>query len=368
MAQCSPHCGAGAIGSSDRFRYIPAMLATPFPPIPVAVLALSGVIPFDLVIPGQIFGDPVPILGAVRYRLLLCGATRGLLHTAGDLPVGVPFGLEALAEAHTIVVPGIQDVEAPLPPEALAALRAAAERGARIASICTGAFVLAAAGLLDGRRATTHWAHAARLAERYPRVEVDAKVLYVDEGQVLTSAGMAAGIDLCLHLVRRDYGAEVANAIARLMVVAPHRSGGQAQYIEQPLPDRRASGLERTLAWACENLDRPLTVAGMARHAAMSIRHFTRRFQAETGSSPLRWLLSQRVLAARRLLETTDLSVEQVAAGVGFGSAASLRVHFQREVRTSPLQYRRTFRGSGGGATAKPAGASAAGGSPNAIT
>jgi AraC family transcriptional regulator, transcriptional activator FtrA len=215
-----------------------------------------------------------------------------------------------------------------------------------VASICTGAFVLAQAGLLDGRRATTHWAYAERLAERYPAVTVNPGVLYVDEGDVLTSAGVAAGIDLCLHLVRRDHGAEVANAVARRIVVAPHRDGGQAQFVEAPLPVGEGRGLEATRAWAARRLREPLTVAAMARHAACSERTFARRFRAETGTTPLQWLLGQRVLHARRLLEATDLPVEDVADAAGFGTAASLRSHFRRATATTPLAYRRTFRGS----------------------
>ena len=245
-----------------------------------------------------------------------------------------------------MLVPGLRPARWPPPAAALEALRAAHARGARVASICTGAFVLAHAGLLDGRRATTHWAHAERLAERYPAVTVDPGVLYLDEGDVLTSAGVAAGIDLCLHLVRRDHGAEVANAVARRIVVAPHRDGGQAQFVEAPVPVAEEHGLEPTRAWATERLREPLTVAAMARHAACSERTFARRFRAETGTTPLQWLLGQRVLHARRLLEATDLPVEHVADAAGFGTAASLRAHFRRATATTPLAYRRTFRGS----------------------
>ena len=235
----------------------------------------------------------------------------------------------------------------PPPAAVLEALRAAHARGARVASICTGAFVLAHAGLLDGRRATTHWAYAERLAERYPAVTVDPGVLYVDEGDVLTSAGVAAGIDLCLHLVRRDHGAEVANAVARRIVVAPaprRRAGAVRRGARCRVADEH--GLEPTRAWATQRLREPLTVAAMARHAACSERTFARRFRAETGTTPLQWLLRQRVLHARRLLEATDLPVEHVADAAGFGTAASLRAHFRRATATTPLAYRRTFRGS----------------------
>ncbi|HEX8245034.1 MAG TPA: helix-turn-helix domain-containing protein [Longimicrobium sp.] len=325
-------------------------LSSPFPadhgdaaPIHVVVLALDSVVPFDLGVACQVFGYASPDLGAMRYRMTLCAAAPGLVTTSIGFGVTVDHGLEALAAADTVIVPGIRNIDAPTPPAVVQALRAAHARGARIASICTGAFVLAQAALLDGRAATTHWKDAATLAERFPAVRVDPRVLYVDEGQVLTSAGIAAGIDLCLHIVRRDWGAEVANALARRLVVPPHRSGGQAQFVEQPVPARASGGLERTRTWAIERLDRRVTVDEMARHAVMSRRNFTRRFRAETGTSPLQWLLQQRVLRARRLLETTGMSVQRIALECGFGSALSLRDHFTREVGASPAAYRRAF-------------------------
>jgi len=223
-------------------------------------------------------------------------------------------------------------------------VRAAAARGARIASICTGAFVLGAAGLLDGRRATTHWAYARRFARLFPEVEIDPRVLYVDDGDILTSAGVAAGIDLCLHMVRCDHGAEAANRVARRIVVAAHREGGQAQFVERPLTEAPSGGLAPTRVWMVERLAEPLTVADMARHAGYSARSFARRFQAETGTSPLRWLIGQRVEHARRLLESTDLPVEHVAERAGFGTAVAMRQHFARAVSTSPTAYRRAFR------------------------
>jgi transcriptional regulator GlxA family with amidase domain len=307
----------------------------------VTVLALADVVAFDLSTPAQVFGNEPE-----RYAFSACGVRAGRVPTTTGFALHVPRGLDAVAAADTILVPGLRPAQWPPPARALDALRAAHARGARIASICTGAFVLAHAGLLDGRRATTHWAHAEQLAERYPAVTVDAGVLYVDEGDVLTSAGVAAGIDLCLHLVRRDHGAEVANAVARRIVVAPHRDGGQAQFVEAPLPAARERGLESTRAWAAQRLREPLTIAAMARHAACSERTFARRFRAETGTTPLQWLLGQRVLHARRLLEATDLPVEDVADAAGFGTAASLRSHFRRATATTPLAYRRTFRGS----------------------
>ncbi|HEX6750304.1 MAG TPA: helix-turn-helix domain-containing protein [Longimicrobium sp.] len=312
-------------------------------PIHVVLLVLDSIVPFDLGVACQVFGYARPDLGAMRYRMTLCAAEPGPVTTSVGFPVTVDRGLDALEEAHTIIVPGIRAYDAPAPPAVVDALRAAHARGARIASICTGAFVLAEAGLLDGRKATTHWKDAALLAERYPEVCVDPRVLYVDEGQVLTSAGIAAGIDLCLHIVRRDWGAEVANALARRLVVPPHRSGGQAQFVEEPVPARPAGGLERTRTWTLEHLDRRVTVDEMARHAATSRRNFTRRFRAETGTSPLQWLLQQRVLRARRLLETTEMSVGRIALECGFGSALSLRDHFTREVGATPAAYRRAF-------------------------
>lgn len=223
-------------------------------------------------------------------------------------------------------------------------MRTAAGRGARVVSVCTGAFALAASGLLDGLRATTHWRDAAELAARHPAVDVDPDVLYVDAGHVLTSAGVAAGIDLCLHLVRSDYGAEAAARIARRMVVAPHREGRQAQYVQRPLPSSGA-GLAATCAWALERLAEPLTVPAMAAHAGWAPRTFARRFLAETGNTPLRWLAAQRLLEARRLLETTDLAVDQVAARSGLGTPANLRLHLARDANTTPTAYRRTYRG-----------------------
>jgi AraC family transcriptional activator FtrA len=264
--------------------------------------------------------------------------------TENGFDVLVPHGLEALERAETVIVPGIGDRAWPIAPEPVEALRAAAARGARVASICTGAFVLAAAGLLDGRRATTHWRYAELLASGFPAVIVVPDVLYVDEGDVLTSAGVAAGIDLCLHIVRCDHGAEAANAIARRMVVAAHREGGQAQFVERPLPAAAGDGLAATRAWIQERLAEPLSIDAMARHAGYSARTFARRFRAETGTTPLQWLIGLRVTEARRLLEATDASVEEVASRAGFGGAVALRQHFARLVGTSPTAYRRAFR------------------------
>jgi transcriptional regulator GlxA family with amidase domain len=306
----------------------------------VVALALPNVVAFDLSVPAQVFGRY-----AGPYAFEACAERPGRVPTTTGFSVHVDRGLDALADADTVIVPGFDPPAWELPGAVLAALRSAHARGARVGSICTGAFALAEAGLLDGRRATTHWAYAARLARMYPAVEVDPEVLYVDGGDVVTSAGVAAGIDLCLHLVRRDAGAEAANAIARQIVVAPHRDGGQAQFVDAPLPVADERGLAPTRAWALDRLREPLTVAAMARHAGCSERTFARRFRSETGTTPLQWLLRERVLHARRLLEATDLPVEDIACEAGFGTAASLRTHFRRSTATSPMAYRRTFRG-----------------------
>jgi AraC family transcriptional activator FtrA len=316
----------------------------------VVALALPGVVLLDLAAPTHLFGH----CGGRRYAFALAGLAAGPVTTTTGFDVVAPHGLEALAEADTIVVPGLADHLGVPPPAVLDGLRAAAARGVRVMSVCTGAFVLAHAGLLDGRRATTHWQSAAQLAERFPLVEVDPAVLYVDEGRILTSAGVAAGLDLCLHVIRRDHGAELAGRLARRTVVAPHRDGGQAQFVPRPVTsgapgfdaDGRVvpNGLEPTRVWALERLVEPLDVATLARHACVSPRTFARRFREETGTTPAQWLLDQRTLAAQALLERTDLPIEQVAQRSGFGSAASLRQHLGRRARTTPTAYRRTFR------------------------
>ena len=313
----------------------------------IAVLALPDVVIFDLAAPFQLLDRD--------YELTLCAPAPGSVQTTSGFPLVASHGLDALAEADTIVVPGFAPQEWPPPRPALRALQAADRRGVRIASICTGAFALGAAGLLDGRRVTTHWRHAERLAEMYPQARVDPDVLYVDEGDLLTSAGVAAGIDLCLHLLRRDHGVEAANAAARQTVVAPHRGGGQAQFVERAVPPTDDGSLEATRAYALEHLDRPLTVAQLAGHACTSERTFARRFRQETGTTPLKWLHAQRIDHARRLLETSDLSVETVARRCGFGSAAILRQHFRRCTSTTPTAYRRTFGGNVGSTAQRPA-------------
>lgn len=316
----------------------------------VVALALPRVVAFDLSIPAQIFGDPD--LGD-HYDFAVCTPRPGLVASTAGFEIAVGAGLELLEHADTVVVPGYRPRVDP-PEEVLDALRAAHERGTRLASVCVGAFALAAAGLLDGRGATTHWRHADELRARFPAVDVRPEVLYVDEGQVLTSAGISAGIDLCLHMVRRDHGAETAAEASRRMVAALYRSGGQAQFIQRPLPEDR-SALADTCAWAIGELQRPLTVAELAARAGYSVRSFSRQFHAQYGVSPARWLTGQRILEARRLLETTDLSIEAVARRCGLGSAANLRTHFARAVATTPTQYRRSFRGPADDANAAPA-------------
>jgi transcriptional regulator GlxA family with amidase domain len=312
----------------------------------VAVLALDPVVAFDLATAVQVLG-PNELDDAVRYDVTVCARRAGAVGTTHGYALHAPRGLGAVARADTVIVPGFDPRPGGIDPVVLRALRRAHGRGARIASICTGAYALAAAGLLDGRRATTHWAHAADLARRHPAVRVDPGVLFVDEGDVLTSAGVAAGIDLCLHLVRLDHGAAAANAVARRMVVAPLREGGQAQFVPAPLGDAGGASLARTRAWALGRLAEPLRVDALAAHAGYSPRTFLRRFRAETGTTPLAWLHAARIGRARELLESTGLPVEQVASRCGFGSAVALRRHFLAATATTPSAYRRAFLATG---------------------
>ncbi|HEX2698890.1 MAG TPA: helix-turn-helix domain-containing protein [Acidimicrobiales bacterium] len=311
----------------------------------VAAVIADGVAPFELAVGCEVFGIDRSELVDPWYRFLVCASTPGPTRTSVGFTIDTPYGLEEVRRADTVIVPAWGVTAQDVPGELVDALRAAHRRGARLLSVCSGAFVLAATGLLDGRRATTHWMYTDLLAQRHPEIDVDPRVLYVDEGDVMTSAGTAAGIDLCLHVVRLDHGAEVANAVARRMVVPPHRDGGQAQFVEAPVaPSAGDDPLATTLGWMLEHLDRPLTVDDLAERSHMSPRHFARRFRAVTGTTPHQWLLSQRVLLATRLLETTDEPVELVAYRCGMGTAANLRAHFQRAVGTSPQSYRRTFR------------------------
>lgn len=310
-------------------------------PRSVAIAATDGMLHFELAIAFEVFGSAPDAVRGPWYDVAVCGT-----HTvrAGHFMVEPDCGLDRLAQAETVIVPAVVDVDQAPPGDLVEAVRAAHRAGARVASLCTGAFVLAAAGLLDGRRATTHWAHAQDLATRYPRVTVDPSVLYVDEGTVLTSAGKAAAMDLSLHMVRRDHGSAIANVVARRLVVPPHRPGGQAQYVATPVPARDGHALADLLPWIVQRLDQPLTVEDLARQANMSSRHLARNFHAVTGTTPLQWLLTQRIGRARELLESTDDGIDTVASAAGMGTAATLRRHFQRAVGVAPDAYRRTFR------------------------
>jgi transcriptional regulator GlxA family with amidase domain len=311
----------------------------------VAVLALDGVSALDLAIPCQVFALPTGDDGTPAYELRVC-VDQAVAAAAGPVEpfrVSSSYGWEDVLEAATVIVPGFPHDQVPSP-RALRLLRQAAAGGARIASICTGAFALAHAGLLEGRRATTHWRFADVLAERFPRTRVDPSVLYVDEGQVLTSAGIAAGLDLCLHMVRRDHGAAVAAKVARTLVMSPQRTGGQAQFIEYRAPEEDVTDLAGTLEWMRGKLGEPLNLADIAAHAMMSRRSLARHFRAQTGTTPLRWLLAQRVQRARELLETTALPLARVAEACGFGSVETLRHHFTRQVGATPSAYRAAFR------------------------
>lgn len=311
----------------------------------IAIIAYDAVNLFQLGVATEIFGVERAELKVPWYRLLICATEPGPVRTSTSLLLNAPYHLEHLAEADTIIVPSSPRFRTTAAPDdLLEALRTAYQRGTRVISFCTGAFLLAAAGLLDGRRATTHWAWAAELATCYPKVQVNPHVLYVDDGQVLTAAGTAAAIDLSLYIVRQDYGAEIAAAVARRMVVPLHREGGQAQYIETPFPDLDENDpFGATLAWIAAHLDREFTIEQLAAQAAMSRRTFARRFSATLGMTPYQWILQQRIVLAQRLLETTNKPVEQIATCCGFHSAATLRLHFQRFLRISPQAYRHTF-------------------------
>jgi transcriptional regulator GlxA family with amidase domain len=306
----------------------------------IAVLVLEGAKPLDVGIPAQVFTHRA----SMPYEVRVCGASPGLVTGGDGLSYHVADGLEALEWADTVFVPGYRHPDTEEAPAAVVeALLTAYARGARLAAISTGAFALAATGLLDGRRATTHWHYSHALARKHPLVRVDENVLFVDEGRVLTSAGAASGIDLCLHLVRRDHGVGLSNHVARRLVAAPYRSGGQAQYVPRSVPEPLGELFAATRQWALARLEEPLTLADLARHANVSPRTFSRRFVEDTGYTPMQWILRARVDLARELLERTDLGVEQVAARVGLGTGANLRLHFHRILGTSPTEYRHTF-------------------------
>ncbi|KOV85713.1 GlxA family transcriptional regulator [Nocardia sp. NRRL S-836] len=300
---------------------------------------------YELGIPAAVFGTPQPDLADPWYEMWWCSTTGRTPNPT--FTVHTTHTLEDIARADTVIVPWVPEEvieeNAPVPPDLVEALRTAHDAGARMVSLCVGAFALAEAGILDGRRATAHWMHTALLAERYPDVQVDDSVLYVDDGNVLTSAGMTAGLDLCLHLVRRDLGAHVANQLARRMVVPAHRPGGQSQFIDLSVPAQDDDGLTPVLDWARERLDEPLTIGSLARRAAVSPRTFYRRLHAATGTTPLQWLLNERVARAQVLLESTDLSVEKIAALSGIGTANNLRHHFLKQVGVSPSDYRQAW-------------------------
>ncbi|MEV0976262.1 helix-turn-helix domain-containing protein [Streptomyces sp. NPDC049915] len=313
----------------------------------VAVLALPGVPPFELGIPSRVFGSVQDAEGRPLYDVTVCTADGAPVPSDAGFTVQPAAGPEALAAADTVIVPPTHAMPelgrgGPLPPEVTAAI-AGIRPGTRLVSICTGSYVLAAAGLLDGRPATTHWNLAPEFRRAYPKVRVDEDVLFVDDGDVLTSAGVAAGVDLCLHLIRRDHGAATANRAARMCVVPPWRDGGQAQYIDRPVPEPTLAGTTATRAWALEHLGEPLSLAQLAEHARMSLRSFTRRFRDEVGMTPVQWLTAQRLELAKQLLETTDLTIDLVAHRAGFGSANSLRAHMRAAFGVSPAAYRRAF-------------------------
>ncbi len=313
-------------------------------PHTVAVLAYAGMSAFETGIVTEVFGLPRPELEVDWYDLVVCAPDDHPVPVVGGASLSTPYRLDAFASADTVIVPGVSDVHATVAPQVIAALRRAYDRGSRIVSICSGAFALAAAGLLDGRAATTHWRYAALLRQRYPLIRVDPDVLYLADGKVFTSAGSAAGLDLCLHLVRADHGAAIANAVARRLVIPPHREGGQAQFIEAPVAvgpeDDRVA---RSMAWAVANLTEPLTVAALARQAHMSTRSYLRHFARCSGTSPIRWLVAQRIQASLPLLERGSATVDEIATAVGFESAVTFRYHFGRAMRTSPSGYRRAF-------------------------
>jgi transcriptional regulator GlxA family with amidase domain len=340
------HIGSHADAQSPFRRH---GVVSPLRPHRVVILALDGLLPFELGIPQRIFGRARDAEGRKLYEVVTCSIRPpGPVETDADFAVLVQNGPQALATADTVVVPASYELgpvhdEGVLTDELAAAL-AYVRPGTRLVSICTGGYVLAAAGYLDGRPATTHWSSAEHFQRLFPKVRVDADVLFIDDGDVLTSAGVAAGIDLCVHIVRRDHGTAVANDVARRTVVPPHRDGGQAQYIQRPVPEPQLATTIAARAWALRRLHEPIQLRDMAEQESMSVRTFTRRFREEAGISPGQWLTQQRVEHARHLLESTDLSIDQVAHDSGFGTAQSMRQHLQAALGVTPTAYRRTFR------------------------
>lgn len=314
----------------------------------IVTLVRDGVIPLEVGIPHRLFGQARSSDGEPLYEVVTAALQPGPVRAEADFCIEVRHGVEALGEADTVIVPAAPEDYDPQTQgrisdelrQALATIRP----GARVASICTGAFVLAAAGILDGHRATTHWKNAPDFERRFPQVDLDPTVLFTDCHNVLTSAGVASGLDLCIHMIRSDHGAAVANEVARGTIIPPHREGGQAQYIQRPVPGPASSNVSRARAWALDHLDRPITLDELARTCAMSKRTFTRRFREETALSPMQWLGEQRILRARELLETSDLTVDRIATQAGFGSGAAFRQLFRASLGVSPQTYRTTFR------------------------
>jgi len=309
----------------------------------VVAVAYDGLCTFEFGCAVEVFALERPELGVAWYDFAVCAAEPGPVRAAGGITVAAPHSLQLLARADTIVIPGWRDADEAPPAELIDAIRAAHRRGARLCSICSGVFVLAAAGVLDGLRAATHWRYAERLALRHPAIEVLGDALYVDNGQIITSAGSAAGLDMLLHLVRRDYGARIGNQVAQRLVVAPHREGGQAQFVPRPMAQDEAGRLSRLMDWLRAHVAEIHTVKTMAQRAAMSPRTLQRHFQEATGYGPVEWLIRERIAVARDLLESPHTPLVQVAELAGFGSEESLRRHFRRIVSTSPGAYRRTF-------------------------
>lgn len=329
-----------------HLAHIAHLAPSPVQPPIVAVVAFDGISPFHLSVPCIVFGEDYGAGGVPRFDVRVCAEAPGMLQTTAGFAIGAPHGLEAVHAADIVIVPSWRNALEPPSDALIDALRGAQARGAQIVGLCLGAFVLAAAGILDGRPATTHWAWAEAFARRYRAVRVDAAVLYIDDGQVLTSAGTAASLDCCLHLLRRRCGAQAANYVARRLVVPPHRQGSQAQYVEQPIGIRaRDERLSALLDWVQANLREPHSLDSLAQRALMSRRTFTRRFKQATGTTVGAWLLSARLSRAQQLLETTDDSVDAIAGTAGFGSAVSLRQHFAEAFKTTPSSYRREFRG-----------------------
>lgn len=313
----------------------------------VAAVAYDGLCTFELGVAVEVFGLPRPEMGENWYQFEVAGIDAGEMRAIGGMRVVVDGGVETIERAGTIIIPGWRGVDARVPASLVKAIRESHANGARVLSICSGVFVLAEAGLLAGRRATTHWQYTDILSQRYPDIVVEPDVLYVDEGDVMTSAGSAAGIDLCLHLIRRDHGMEVANMVARRLVVPPHRDGGQAQFVERAVPSlHESSRLGPLLDHIREKISDDFSTASMARLAGMSSRTFLRRFEAATGTTPAKWLLAERLEKARYLLESSTMTIEEVAISSGFGSSATLRHHFHRHLSTTPRTYRKMLQSS----------------------